>query len=471
MITTDEFALQVSGLVLVMLIAYLMNYNRKSGQITAYATTTGSAGERVVTLTQRCCPLTDQEDQAMLLALISRSSESTEALLAKVYKNGSSGFIEKYYTGFGDESIGDLGTSVFVIENVSLLAAKHIQHDRLYRGIESSTRYINFQQELPPQRFCSNDRYDYAQRLMSFYEKAKQVMIAHWKLELDASLITKNGLMAQIYDVCRGFLPAGASTTVAVKMNLRQLSNTIQRLDNSPITEVASVAESLLAAARLRHPHSFKNVVNGMNKDQNSRVLQEALLRDPPPFSESFPKYTGKIGEFTIPVPSAGSADLELYYPCVQAVMEIDWGCYRDIQRHNCVDKNLPRLTAALGFENWYIERLPVELQAEARDLVTEGRALSEQYNDQLETQYCLPMGFKVRLAIKGGFTALRYICKLRTNPGSHPVLVKRVVELLGRLEKHYPGVFDASRFADPHEVIDKTDKAAIRGKQTIAPL
>ena len=100
-------------------------------------------------------------------------------------------------------------------------------------------------------------------------------------------------------------------------MNLRQLSNTIQRLDNSPIPEVASVAESLLAAARLRHPHSFKNVVNGMNKDQNSRVLQEALLRDPPPFSESFPKYTGKIGEFTIPVPSAGSADLELYYPCV----------------------------------------------------------------------------------------------------------------------------------------------------------
>jgi thymidylate synthase ThyX len=317
MLLDEDFALQIAGMIFVGLIVYLLERNRKSGRLVAYSTTVGLFGERVTTIARSQCPITDEEDQAMLLALVSRSSEDAISLLKTMYKTGSSGFMKKFYIGFGHKSIGDCASAVMLIQNVSLLAAKHIQHDQLYRGIESSTRYIDFFKPLDRDKFEDEEAYLYAEKLMQFYRKAKAALVKQAEARASSEL-SKADTLANVHDVCRGFLPVGVCTTVGLRMSVRQLSETIQRLRNNPLPEVASIADSMLQAARTRYPNSFGEVEDGMNRLQNSTELQTVLLRDPPPLAESFPVYTGKVGNFVIPPPSKGSIDLELYYPTVR---------------------------------------------------------------------------------------------------------------------------------------------------------
>ncbi|HEX2614904.1 MAG TPA: hypothetical protein VHL10_05375, partial [Nitrososphaera sp.] len=82
--------------------------------------------------------------EAMLQALHSRSIGGIDSHFLKLEKRGAKEFMETYYVGYGDKSIGDCGTVTVFIEGVSMLAAKAIQDSQLYNGQESSTRYIDF---------------------------------------------------------------------------------------------------------------------------------------------------------------------------------------------------------------------------------------------------------------------------------------------------------------------------------------
>jgi len=84
------------------------------------------------------------EDVAMLQALHSRSSRGIHGHLEALAKRGSGNFMDTYYIGYGDKSIGDCGTTTIFIEGVSMLVAKAIQDWSLYSGQEASTRYIPF---------------------------------------------------------------------------------------------------------------------------------------------------------------------------------------------------------------------------------------------------------------------------------------------------------------------------------------
>src|SRR5687768_2611855 len=77
--------------------------------------------------------LLSSEDTAMIQALHSRSTRGLDGHLAVLSKKGGSGdFMDMYYVGYGDKSIGDCGTTTIFIEGVSMLVAKAIQHWPLY---------------------------------------------------------------------------------------------------------------------------------------------------------------------------------------------------------------------------------------------------------------------------------------------------------------------------------------------------
>lgn len=453
----ERFQLQVSAAIFMALLVFLLVQLRRKAQLRVTATVHGPMGERVKTLKWSKNPESDEEDQAMLLALISRSHSNAEQLIDRLAKTGSEDFMDKYYIGFGDRSVGDCGTAVLVLENVSLIAAKHIQHDQLYRGIESSTRYIDFSSALYEPRFPSGERLKYARRLMLFYEKVKAVMLA--KLD-ETDPRRRADSLAAIHDVARGFLPAGVSTTVGLKMSLRQLDDSLQRMIRSPMPEVRSIGLTAYEACCVRYKHTFKLTpveLDSMFIEKHDLV--DTLFWNPPQPITLFPEFdSARLGE-TLPKPSDAPVDADAYYPTVQFPLTMDYGCYRDFQRHNSVTKTLPRLTAQLGFENWYLERLPAELQAEARKLIARGQELSKAHDHDAATQYCLPLGFKVQFAVKAGCVPLQYILRLRTGRNTHPVLQARMRELGRQLNSVYPGMFAFN---------EESERPAARGSQTI---
>ena len=458
----DQLSIQLSAVVFVGLIVFLLLKLKQQGRLAVWSTTEGRMGERVKTLKRVGVPLSDEEDQAMLMALISRSHGTAEQLLARLHRTGSHAFLEKFYIGFGDRSIGDCGTVTLVIENVSLIAAKHIQHDRLYRGIESSTRYIDFSDALYEPRLPGEPRRDYAKRLMQFYEKVKAVMKAKLMQEAKDYGISVADRMAAIHDVARGFLPAGVSTTVGLKMSLRQLEDCLLRLMASPLPEAASIGVTAYAACNTRYPNSFRMSEEELNSRVIPEPLQDGLALKPPDFPDSFPAFdTGRLGK-ELPLPSVASSDLDLYFPTVCTTVMLDYGGYRDLQRHNSVIRNLPVLNTDNGFHDWYLSKLPTELLPEAHQLIAEAKQLGARFYADLATQYCLPLGFKVPVRIKAEAGPLQFILRLRTGRSTHPILQAGMRDLGAKLDQHYPGMFDY------HREPGREEEATGRGKQTI---
>lgn len=89
----------------------------------------------------------DAEAEAMLQALHSRSTGGLRSHLKTLAEKGADNFMEKFYVGYGHHSIGDCGDTTIFIEGVSMPAVKAVQDNPLFRGQESSTRYLDFSKQ------------------------------------------------------------------------------------------------------------------------------------------------------------------------------------------------------------------------------------------------------------------------------------------------------------------------------------
>ena len=89
----------------------------------------------------------DAEAEAMLQALHSRSTGGLRRHLMVLADKGADNFMEKFYVGYGHHSIGDCGDTTIFIEGISMPAVKAVQDNPLFRGQESSTRYLDFSQQ------------------------------------------------------------------------------------------------------------------------------------------------------------------------------------------------------------------------------------------------------------------------------------------------------------------------------------
>src|SRR5579862_9366055 len=84
------------------------------------------------------------EKSAYALARYSRSPDSIRASLDWVRGHDSQKFLESFYFQYGHASIADLGHTVTCFEGVSELAASEIEHEPLWDGQATSSRYQDF---------------------------------------------------------------------------------------------------------------------------------------------------------------------------------------------------------------------------------------------------------------------------------------------------------------------------------------
>ena len=392
------------------------------------------------------------EAAAMLQALHSRSIGGLESHLKILSEKGPDNFMKNFYVGYGHKSIGDCGTTSLFIEGVSMLAAKAIQDWALYSGQESSTRYIDFQVQPFKNPAGTNEGEDILEAYRKFYKESlgptKEYLKKQFPVgEGEKESIYDKAIAARAFDILRGFLPAGSTTNLAWHTNLRQAADKIALIRHHPLREVRNVAEAIEEALLMAFPNSFghkryeetenynkywttedyyyhnKNSPDFKvaNNSVNTDLLPKKILESRPAKTE-LPKHLAEAGN-------------------LQFEFVLDFGSFRDLQRHRSVTQRMPLLTTDIGFEKWYLSELPEELRSKAESfLKKQEEKIKKMDISKEERQYYIPMGYNTSNRLTGNLPALVYLAELRATRFVHPTLRNKakkiadtLVELFGK--------------------------------------
>jgi thymidylate synthase ThyX len=386
----------------------------------------------------------DPEALAMMQALYSRSPESVETHVKKVLDSGSARFMESYYVGYGHASIGDCGTTTLFFEGVSILAAKAIQDNPLYSGQETSTRYIDFSKQPLFDPVKTEASQQILARWIEFYVQATDIIRGFLQNRFplaanQSQSVWEKAINARSFDILRGYLPAGATTQLSWSTNLRQAHDKLRLLKFHPLAEVRSLAENALEQLKSKYPSSFSHRENSAIDEyysntsfdihysnyqditsesefycahaiSNEQLENEALtVINSRPKGANLPRYLSKFGNYT-------------------CKFLMDFGSYRDLQRHRNGLCRIPLLGMQHGFNSWYLDQLPESLLPKANAL------LAKQYADiallkqnlslsDVDCQYFLPMGANVSCELVYGLPEMVYVTELRGGSTVHPTL------------------------------------------------
>ncbi len=429
-------------------------------------TTVEPYGIKIILLDRDC--KIPPETEAMLQALYSRSHQSVLERIQEIaddYERARN-FMRKFYIGYGHKSIGDCASLTLFVEGASILAVKAIQDWRLFSGQESSTRYIDFstQKIAVPHDIDEKTKrkiQEIQEKLRQFYLSAVPEIREHLRKlfprKKDEDKDTyERAIRARGFDIARGFLPAGMTTKTSWHMNLRQFADELLVLRHHPLDEVRQLAESAYQLLSKEYPDSFpskrykhteeyyeklmkdyyfksSDLLSELSSDHRFEVLSESinysLVKRYQELLSTRPQKT----EFHHFLAELGSLQFEFL---------LDYGSFRDIQRHRALVQRMPILTPEFGFHPWYIENLPSGLQKKAKELVDWVTKEYEALKVPAEAkQYMLPMGFLVPCRITGDIKALTYFVELRLSRFVHPTLVeiasKVAEELTKRLKKY----------------------------------
>jgi len=342
------------------------------------------------------------EDLAMIQALYSRDPRPIDDSLKMLKSTKSGDFMNKFYVGYGHDSIAECGSVVVAVENVPMPVAKAIQHYQLYRGQECSTRYLDF--SMQPFSSFTNEGEVYQKELRKFYLNAMEPTTRHITelFRMDVSIPENlKAARAAAFDVLRGYLPCGAQTNLSWTVDLRSLNSRIAdlRTFQPMFPDIKPVVDKLASLMKEAFPNSYKEGAP-----------------EPPVFKKGC-----NPGVYTTAFKETAFVEWEGV---------IDFASWRDLQRHRSVVQTFPVISTDLGYEDFYVDMLPHELRTAAMILLDGAKDLS------VKDLYAVPMAYRVPFNIVGPLDKFRYILKLRTSQSVHPTLRKKMIALGGCLSE-----------------------------------
>lgn len=393
------------------------------------------------------------EDLAMLQALYSRSPTSVLHHLEKLRTVGSGRFIENYYIGYGHKSIGDCGDTAIFVENCSILAAKAIQDTPLYSGQEASTRYLDMTKQAMVDPVGTDESKAIQSAWMELYANA--ISELRWTLRLEhprkpeeKESVYEKAINARAFDIARSLLPAGISTYVSWKTNLRQAADHLGYLDFHPLLEVQKLAEHIRVYLGEKYTASFGRdaslskageAYSKLSKEEANYMRDSAArfaFLDKPTSANQF-----DWGADLEPI-SLHDRELlarrpkraELHHRFRAAGVfsfscGLDYGSYRDLQRHRSAVQEMPLLSTDHGFHPWYLERLPVGFPLKIEEL--RQRVLALECSKEVR-QYYTALGFVVPVVMSCTLPAAVYIAEIRSGQSVHPTL-RLIAQKMGR--------------------------------------
>lgn len=400
------------------------------------------------------------EATAMLQALYSRSSASVAEHAERVARVGSAKFMESYYVGYGHASIGDCGVTTIFLEDISILAAKAIEDTPLFSGQETSTRYIDFSKQRlhdplnnTLSRTIQNDWIDFYLQSLA---PTQEYLANQFPLKKNENkLIWEKAIKARAFDILRGFLPAGVTTQVAWTTSLRHAHEKLLELEKHPLEEIRDLANRCRLKLSEKYPSSFTHRIKP--------EIDEYILNFSSPIAYK-PSYApgGKI-PFSAKTNVNNENLIQLYFCEIstrpkgallpryiselgqyKCNFTLDYGSFRDLQRHRNGICRLPLLTTRHGFNQWYLKNLPPSLLNPALDLISiQTKRICDLISDAEKEapvlQYYIAMGFDVPCELIYDLRQMVYVTELRSSKTVHPTLRNIAFEMHKFLQRTHP--------------------------------
>ena len=414
------------------------------------------------------------EDTAMLQALYSRSPESVAQHVDKVRHTGSGKFMETFYVGYGHSSIADCGSTTLFIEGLSILADKAIQDWPLYCGQETSTRYVDMAKQPIIDPLATEQSQKIINDWMDFYKSAMEPVKEHLRQNYPRQAdqedkVYQRAINARAFDILRSFLPAGITTQLSWHTNLRQAYDKLTWLRQYPLAEVKQIAGQLEQSLKEHYPHSFCQPVD----EQQETYRREIMAQDyyyqtdqPTEFKFSTSVQDDELVKHTATITKRPAKTGLPYFlgelgSCTFEFL-LDYGSFRDIQRHRNGVCRMPLLTAQHGFHSWYLEQLTDDLRKTAVELIErQKQAVATLPTDDATKQYYLALGFLVPCKVTYGLPATVYTAELRSNQTVHPTLRRVAHQMIQALQDRWPNL-------KLHADLSPSVWDINRGKQTI---
>jgi thymidylate synthase ThyX len=424
----------------------------------------------IFTLTDEDGRLFSPVRQASIFAKYSRSPESARALIKKTDETAAEKFQQKWIVDFGHNSIAELATIPVAFEGVSIIASKCIEKWQRPGVCEKSTRMQEFNKD----SFWVPDGLDQA-----FLDQAMVLVDECFDLyqrlldELPEALGTAK--KRAVFDVARHLLPSGCRTNLGICAYPRDIAEMVAEMGGSANPEFRDIGAGLQAATEdiggplIRHTEPDEWVNRFQTQLVGGDVAQAAA--NPEIATGNFVRlvdFHPKEDDFWQTLKALygmGPRDLQATMvdrPQHHAAPEIfrdvwlsysihmDYGAFRDLQRHRRMQQYVEPLTPFYGFVT------PTELTGDFRQSY---QSLLKRFvslpwpkdpKQRLLAQYVLPLAFRVGWHISLDLQQLYYLVELRTRPAGHISYRKVSYQMLTQAEKHLPALVQWVRAVKP---------------------
>lgn len=404
---------------------------------------------------------------------------------------------DRIFIEFGDDSVAQLGGAHLAVEQGSNILTKALEWGRLAAYLEQSTRYVPYDDQ-PGGRFryyrepditASPHAAAYEETLdaiFSLYRDALPIAIETYRRLFpqgpdDTDRVYRATIRAKALDALRGMLPAATVSNTGIYATGQAYEGMLLRMRGSPLAEVRTVAEMMLAELnqvipvflqRVEQPDRGGVWAEYLSKTR-SRVeaLAEELLGGEEP--EPSPALTlvdwdrdaedkllaamlyavtdlperqilervGRMGaseRAAVVDAYAGERQNRRHKPgrALERVdyrfdVLMDYGGFRDIQRHRMLTIEWQDLTPRHGFV------LPEDLEelgvaGEFREAMERSEGLWSRLHPHLpkQAQYAVCMAYRVRFVMQLNAREAMHLIELRSSPQGHPTYRKLAHEI-----------------------------------------
>ncbi len=441
---------------------------------------------RIYTLPSEMMP----EVKAVTFAKCSRSPEPFDQIAKELTEEKSAEFHEKWVVGYGHSSIAEHAIISLAVENVSILATKVIEDCRLASFTEKSTRYQIFTKDrvYKPENVMNSELgpvYENAVNLlMDTYQEIAEPMKEFAKKKYpqkeESDSLYEMISKARACDNIRYLLPTATLTNLGMTVNARELEHLIKKMLSHPLKEMQDIGQEIKEKAVTEVP----TLVRFANKNnylmQTKEKLQELAKELPQEAGSAEPvtivsydkdaenkliaallyPYTNLsyreiearvdnmaeekkeeiIGEalkrrdkFDAPL-----RELEHIYYTFDIL--IDYGAFRDIQRHRMCTQTNQKATVVHGYD------MPPEIEEAGfkdkfkkavENSVEAFEKISSQFKE--EAQYIVPLCFRKRVLITWNLRELHHFISLRSGKKGHPSYRRIAQECYRQINKIQP--------------------------------
>lgn len=413
---------------------------------------------------------------AVAFAKTSRSPDSFKDIAQDLTDEKSAKFHEKWVVGYGHASVAEHAVLNIAIENVSILASKVIEDNRLASYTEKSTRYQIFDKGryYKPANVLQSEHGKLYTETMDYLFETYELLI-HRLIEFikrrdpkapdQKERYYEAACMAKACDIARYLLPTATYTNLGMTLNARGLEYAIVKFLSHPLQEIQQIGQEIKAAGLKATPTliKFANENEYMQNVQTEmqNISKELFKNEEPEQSRSAVELMWydqqAIEKYVAALLYKGAQ--HSYYQIWQKVMTMslrekediiaksfenrgefdqaprecevvnyvhdilmDYGAFRDVQRHRMASQYNQDVTVVHGFEMPNeIEHANLEVEfIEAMNRCEQAYHTLVKYFPK-EAQYVVPLAFRKRTLFSWNLRELHHFVPLRSTPKGHP--------------------------------------------------